>query len=91
MRVVETYDIGARVLRGPDWVYENQDIVDVHGEEVPNAIGLGIIIYPRSDQDDGWAQVRWNTGHVNDYRIGFEDCYDLIYADDSSFEKIFDL
>ena len=29
---------------------------------------------------DGMVRVRWDNGHVNSYRIGRENCYDLSLA-----------
>jgi hypothetical protein len=38
---------------------------------------LGTIIR----EGDGWARVKWDCGHENNYRIGQEDSFDLAYAE----------
>ncbi len=30
---------------------------------------------------DGWAKVKWDSGHENQYRAGAEGCFDLAYAE----------
>lgn len=62
--------IGARVRRGPDWQYADDDGGDR---------GLGTILGLYTER--GWARVRWDIGRrPEDYhRIGAERCYDLFY------------
>ena len=55
--------IGARVHRGRDWKWDDQD----HG-------GLGTV---QSHDSDDWVQVRWDTGDTNGYRWGAEGAFDL--------------
>ena len=93
MKIVESNAIGARVRRGPDWRYEDQNLRNGHGDVVPNATGLGTIV-EYDDPDDGWVHVRWDEGYLNDYRIGFEGYHDLAYAEDQinmDLETIFKL
>lgn len=68
-RMVTTCDIGAKVVRGRNWCWYDQDNDD-----------FGIITEPANN--DGWARVRWENGSVNSYRIGAGDKYDLYYHDD---------
>ena len=69
---------GARVVRGKDWKYNNQD-----------GRGLGTVM----DQDNGYCsygfdlvEVTWDTdkdeieGNNNCYRVGAEGRYDLALA-----------
>lgn len=62
------YVVGSMVKRGPMWRWGNQD-----GE------GLGKII--AVTEPDGWLTVLWiSTGITNNYRAGFNEEYDLVYA-----------
>ncbi|XP_045194598.2 transcription intermediary factor 1-alpha-like [Mercenaria mercenaria] len=55
--------VGARVRRGPDWKWENQD-----------GGGPGTVIGVRS----GWAVVTWDKGQSGrNYRIGKDGAFDL--------------
>ncbi len=49
--------VGARVARGPDWKWEDQD-------GGPGKQGTVI----ESADGGGWVRVRWDTGQVNGYR-----------------------
>ncbi len=62
--------VGARVMRGLDWKWENQD-----GENG----GLGTI---EGDMVEGWLDVRWDHGESNRYRMGAQESYDLKLAED---------
>ena len=48
---------GARVVRGPDWKWGDQD-----GH--PSAVGTVI----SELGDDGWIRVQWSSGETNSYR-----------------------
>ncbi|KAM9500184.1 hemicentin-2-like isoform 2-T2 [Clarias gariepinus] len=61
--------IGTRVIRGQDWMWDNQD------GPLP---GLGRVISELGK--DGWIYVQWDTGNTNRYRIGLEGKYDLKLA-----------
>jgi hypothetical protein len=60
--------IGAKVKRGPDW------------RDGDDGSDIGILI--PSSRTDGWALVKWNDGYTLNYRIGYQDKYDLIYVQD---------
>lgn len=67
--LVTTTVIGARVVRGRDWEWETQ-----------GSNTTGTII---GDGDSlGWTRVKWDNGHTNSYRIGYDNKYDLYYAED---------
>ncbi|GBP81615.1 E3 ubiquitin-protein ligase Ufd4 [Eumeta japonica] len=56
---------GARVVRGADWKWRDQD-----GPQP----ALGTVT---SDLHNGWVDVRWDHGGRNSYRMGAEGKYDL--------------
>lgn len=60
-------DIGCRVVRGPDWEWDDQD----GGEG-----SLGVVV--EVDKDiKGTVWVQWETGRRANYRAGFEGKMDL--------------
>jgi hypothetical protein len=50
---------GARVVRGRDWKWSEQD----GGEG-----GVGTVIEGSSDRSDKWVRVTWSNGSTNGYR-----------------------
>ena len=52
------------MLAGPDWKWDDQD-----------SNGLGATV--EGCNDDGWARVKWDGGRTNNYRVSYDDCYDL--------------
>ncbi|KAL0831252.1 hypothetical protein ABMA28_002100 [Loxostege sticticalis] len=56
---------GARVHRGPDWKWRDQD--------GPHP-AMGTVT---SDLHNGWVDVRWDHGGRNSYRMGAEGKFDL--------------
>ncbi|GAB1603386.1 uncharacterized protein LOC115216771 [Argonauta hians] len=58
---------GVRVKRGPHWKWGNQD-GGIHS--------LGTVVDKRTA--NGWVSVRWDNGHSNLYRVGFQNSCDLI-------------
>ncbi len=83
-------DIGARVQRGIDW-QAHRGVA----ERVARCADFGGFVHRKwGDQDggpgklgtiigegDGWAKVKWDAGQENQYRIGQDECYDLVYAE----------
>lgn len=64
-QVLRSKTFGLRVQRGPDWNWADQD-----------QHGLGTTIdYADSE---GWIGVKWDNGLTNSYRIGKNQCYDLM-------------
>lgn len=55
--------IGARVSRGPDWKWQDQD-----------KSGAGTVV---GEDGTGWVRVRWPDGSTNSYRWGYDGKYDL--------------
>jgi hypothetical protein len=45
---------------------------------------LGTIV----GEGDGWAKVKWDSGHENQYRIGQDGCFDLAYAEGAAAIKV---
>jgi hypothetical protein len=75
--VVHGAPVGARVVRGPDWQWQDQD-----------AGGMGTIIGTRHDGRMGevWeAKVKWDRAGVNVYRTGRGN-FDLQYAPGETWE-----
>ena len=60
--------VGARVVRGLDWKWRDQD---------GNPPGEGTIT---SEWHNGWIDVTWDQGGSNSYRMGAEGKYDLKLA-----------
>uniref|UniRef100_A0A8D8T0U6 E3 ubiquitin-protein ligase n=1 Tax=Cacopsylla melanoneura TaxID=428564 RepID=A0A8D8T0U6_9HEMI len=63
--------IGARVQRGLDWKWRDQDGIPP---------GEGTVI---GDLHNGWIDVAWDHGGSNSYRMGAEGKYDLKLAPES--------
>jgi hypothetical protein len=57
---------GAKVIRGKDWVYGNQD----------GGGKTGVII---ENLKNGWVTVLWENGSKDGYRIGDHGMYDLYF------------
>ncbi|XP_077299031.1 ubiquitin fusion-degradation 4-like isoform X2 [Arctopsyche grandis] len=66
---------GARVVRGLDWKWREQD-----GQPPTEGTVCG-------DMHNGWIDVRWDTGLRNSYRMGAEGKYDLKLASSSGREE----
>ncbi|KAJ0175593.1 hypothetical protein K1T71_008752 [Dendrolimus kikuchii] len=66
---------GARVVRGPDWKWRDQD--------GPHP-ALGTVT---SDLHNGWVDVRWDHGGRNSYRMGAEGKFDLKVVSGGSSES----
>jgi hypothetical protein len=75
MKPVMEIDLGAKVVRGPDWEYHGQD----RGAEYGVIIGVA--------GPPGWANVRWYTKEgkplgTNIYRTGAAGAIDLSYYEE---------
>ncbi|XP_018058447.1 PREDICTED: E3 ubiquitin-protein ligase MIB2 [Atta colombica] len=70
--------IGAKVIRGPDWEWGNQDggrgktgrVMDIRGWD--------------NESSRSVATVTWSTGSTNVYRLGFKGCVDLCYVEEAN-------
>lgn len=68
--VMKELAIGARVVRGVDWKWRDQD---------GNPPGFGTVT---GELRNGWIEVQWDHGGANSYRMGAEGKYDLQLADE---------
>lgn len=62
--------IGVEVVRGPDWKYSDQD----GGEG-----NIGIVTQMHGIP--GAVYVKWRNGYETGYCIGYDNKYDLIFAE----------
>ncbi|KAJ1520472.1 hypothetical protein ONE63_003598 [Megalurothrips usitatus] len=60
----------SRVVRGPNWRWDNQDG------------GPGVEGRVLKVKNTGWVTVEWPSGYENDYRMGAEGAHDLRVLDD---------
>lgn len=85
MKIVRknNYKLGDRVVRGRDWKWYNQDC-NIYGKQL-----TGVIVKHKGDNPE-WVMVDWYDNdriiHSNDYRVGYEDKYDLYFAEPSTFK-----
>lgn len=66
--------LGARVVRGRDWGYGEQD-----------SYSVGVVTslnYTYTSDNTDWLRVIWANKHENSYRVGYKDCFDLYFASD---------
>nr|UEK51564.1 MIB2-like protein [Parasacculina yatsui] len=73
MSVVE---VGCRVLRGPDWNWGRQDGGDGHLGTLVEVGGVNSVSTP-----DKTVVVLWDTGNKTNYRVGYQNAYDLLAFD----------
>lgn len=71
--------MGARVVRGMDWKWRDQD---------GNPPGEGTVT---GDLHSGWIDVTWDHGGSNSYRMGAEGKYDLKLAPGTAGADILDI
>ncbi|KAL2738045.1 E3 ubiquitin-protein ligase MIB2-like isoform X3 [Vespula squamosa] len=70
--------IGAKVVRGPDWEWGNQDggsgksgrVMDIRGWD--------------NESNRSVATVTWSIGSTNVYRLGYKGCVDLCYIEEAT-------
>ncbi|XP_031846434.1 E3 ubiquitin-protein ligase mind bomb 2 isoform X2 [Nomia melanderi] len=70
--------IGAKVVRGPDWEWGNQDggpgktgrVMDIRGWD--------------NESSRSVATVTWSKGSTNVYRLGYKGCVDLCYVEEAT-------
>ncbi|KAH9495553.1 E3 ubiquitin-protein ligase mib2 [Bulinus truncatus] len=73
---------GLRVVRGPDWKYDDQDGGEGHlgtVAEVPGPSG-------RSSLAEKCVAVQWDAGSRHTYRVGAEGAFDLYVLDNAPAE-----
>ena len=71
--------IGMRVVRGPDWKWEDQDGPSPSEGKVVGELGC-------DSCGDGWVKVQWDHGKKFNYRMGNDGKYDLKLA--STWDKM---
>ncbi|XP_055898216.1 uncharacterized protein LOC106053065 [Biomphalaria glabrata] len=70
---------GIRVVRGPDWTYEDQDGGEGH-------VGTVVQVPGKDDSStpDKHVTVLWDNGNRHQYRAGAENAYDLHVFDNAT-------
>ena len=54
--------VGDKVIKNPDtWIADERDEFGFRG------VGIGIIVEPPFDLDEGWIDVRWEDGRYFEY------------------------
>ncbi|XP_065355557.1 E3 ubiquitin-protein ligase MIB2 [Calliphora vicina] len=69
---------GIRVVRGPNWIWQNQDEGEGHVGTVCEIGRSGSIHSPENT-----VVVNWDSGHRTNYRVGYQNQYDLIIVDNA--------
>ena len=67
VQVVDKMCVGARVRRGPDWKWGDQD-----------GHGTGTIVPPGPRVMNGWIAVQWDNGQRKNYRWTAENLFDVV-------------
>ncbi|KAK3087525.1 hypothetical protein FSP39_007020 [Pinctada imbricata] len=62
---------GSKVIRGPDWRWQNQD-----GGEGQEGEIIAIVNFSLETDRDG-VEVTWGNGHSNVYRLGYKGAVDV--------------
>jgi hypothetical protein len=82
----QTSQLGARVIRGIDWKWNDQDRINMdeqesseNFEQSSNHLGEGTVIGVDTP-DAGWLEVIWDNGVFNFYRMGHNQKWDLALA-----------
>ena len=77
-------DVGVRVVRGPDWKWQNQD----NGEgRVGTVVEVGKS--GNSNTPDKTVVVQWDSGFRTNYRVGYQNVYDLRVFDTAPAGKLY--
>lgn len=71
-------EVGLRVVRGPDWKWGNQDGGEGHVGTVVEIGKVGSATSP-----DKTVVVQWDSGSRTNYRIGYQNAYDLRIFDNA--------
>lgn len=69
---------GIRVVRGPDWIWQNQDDGEGHVGTLCEIGRSGSTHSPEKT-----VVVNWDSGHRTNYRVGYQKQYDLIVVDNA--------
>lgn len=71
-------EVGLRVVRGPDWKWQNQDSGEGHVGTVVEIGKPGSTTSP-----DKTVVVQWDSGSKTNYRVGYQGAYDLRVVDNA--------
>uniref|UniRef100_A0A0K2TN15 E3 ubiquitin-protein ligase n=1 Tax=Lepeophtheirus salmonis TaxID=72036 RepID=A0A0K2TN15_LEPSM len=71
-QMMKQMTVGAKVVRGLDWKWKDQD---------GSPPGEGLLV---SELHNGWIDVKWDNGSSNSYRMGAEGKFDLKLAPTSN-------
>lgn len=66
--------VGLRVVRGPDWAWDNQDRGEGH-------VGTVVEIGKSGTKISQTVFVQWDSGDKTNYRAGYKGAYDLRVLD----------
>ncbi|XP_053957429.1 E3 ubiquitin-protein ligase MIB2 [Anastrepha ludens] len=69
---------GIRVVRGPNWIWQNQDDGEGHVGTVCEIGRSGSTHSPENT-----VVVNWDSGHRTNYRVGYQNQYDLVIVDNA--------
>lgn len=69
---------GIRVVRGPNWIWQNQDDGEGHVGTLCEIGRSGSTHSPEKT-----VVVNWDSGHRTNYRVGYQKQYDLIVVDNA--------
>ena len=75
-------EVGCRVVRGPDWKWEDQDGGEGHVGTVVVVGRSGSVSSP-----DKTVVVQWDCGTRTNYRCGFQGAFDLCLFDNGPIGK----
>ncbi len=74
LKVVSTKVVGMRVMRGPDWKWDDQD----------GGKGSYGTVQNESANGEGWVVVKWDSSSsLCAYRIGADSKFDLVEITDA--------
>ena len=73
--MVPLLHVGSRVMRGPDWAWQDQDGGPGH---VGTLVTIGQL---HGDCPAGTVKIIWDTGAAQNYRVGYDGQYDLRLVD----------
>jgi E3 ubiquitin-protein ligase mind-bomb len=71
-------EVGIRVVRGPDWKWGNQDSGDGHVGTIVEVGRAGSTSSP-----DKTVVVQWDMGSRTNYRVGYQEAFDLRLFDNA--------
>lgn len=82
---------GVRVVRGPDWRWDDQDGGEGFTGTVAEICGPGAASPIGRASQENTVIVQWDGGSRTNYRVGFQDAYDLRVIDNAQIGKSFHL